>query len=110
MNEQPSWQAANRELDGFAYSVSHDLRAPLRAISGFAQIIGRRFAGDLPQQGRHYFDNVVEASERMERLIEDLLRYARLGQRGVELAPLRSGRASAGCRRPWVTGSASPVP
>ena len=75
--------AANKELESFSYSVSHDLRAPLRAISGFAEIIARRHRDSLNPEGQHYFDNIVQASERMGRLIDDLLNYARLGRQAV---------------------------
>ncbi len=76
-------QAANKELESFSYSVSHDLRAPLRAISGFSAIIARRHRANLNEEGRHYVDNIVQASERMGHLIDDLLTYARLGRTGV---------------------------
>lgn len=69
---------ANRELQSFVYSVSHDLRAPLRAISGFAEIIARRHKESLNEEGRHYFNNIVEAGYRMSNLMEDLLSYSRL--------------------------------
>ncbi|MBN2809883.1 MAG: PAS domain S-box protein [Deltaproteobacteria bacterium] len=74
---------ANQELQSFVYSVSHDLRAPLRAISGFAEIIGRRHRQNLNPEGQHYFDNIIEASQRMGELITDLLTYSRLGREGV---------------------------
>lgn len=75
--------AANKELESFSYSVSHDLRAPLRAISGFSAIIARRHRANLNEEGQHYVDNIVQASERMGQLIDDLLTYARLGRSGV---------------------------
>ncbi len=80
--------AANKELESFSYSVSHDLRAPLRAISGFAEIIARRHRDSLNAEGQHYFDNIVQASERMSHLIDDLLTYARLGRQAVHHEPV----------------------
>lgn len=74
---------ANKELESFSYSVSHDLRAPLRAISGFASIVARRHRANLNEEGQHYIDNVVQASERMGHLIDDLLTYSRVGRTGI---------------------------
>jgi PAS domain S-box-containing protein len=81
-------QAANKDLETFSYSVSHDLRAPLRAVSGFAEIIARRHRAALNEEGRHYVDNIVQASERMGHLIDDLLSYSRLGRQAVRRAPV----------------------
>src|SRR5262249_53474019 len=69
----------------------HDLRAPLRAISGFAEIISRRHRSSLPTEGQRYFDNIVLASERMGQLIDALLQYSRLGHRAVRREPLALG-------------------
>ncbi|MBL7962093.1 GHKL domain-containing protein, partial [bacterium] len=70
--------------ESFSYSVSHDLRAPLRAISGFAEIIVRRHQSDLNEEGQRYFRNIVQAGERMGQLIDDLLTYSRLGRAGIQ--------------------------
>ncbi len=80
--------AANRELEAFAYSVSHDLRAPLRGINGFAQILAERHRDDLSEEGQRYVDYVVQSGERMALLIEDLLQYSRMGRRAVRSMPL----------------------
>ncbi|WP_431064600.1 PAS domain S-box protein [Methylotuvimicrobium sp.] len=81
-------EQANKELESFSYSVSHDLRAPLRAINGFAQILARRHSNALNDEGRHYLDNVIEAGNRMSQLIEDLLEYSRTGRRAIQMSPI----------------------
>ena len=79
---------ANKELEDFVYSVSHDLRAPLRSISGFAQIIDRRHKPSLNEEGQHYFDNIIKASQQMGDLIDDLLRFSRMGRQSVKREPV----------------------
>jgi PAS domain S-box-containing protein len=83
-------EAANKELEAFSYSVSHDLRAPLRAISGFASILARRYRDGLDEKGRHFVDTIVDSSDHMSVLIDELLDYSRLGRRSVraESVPL----------------------
>lgn len=81
-------ELVNHDLLAFSSSVSHDLRAPVRAVSGFAQIVRQRYADTLPEEGRRYLDNIVDAGDRMDRLIEDLLRFARLGSKPADLRPL----------------------
>lgn len=81
-------QAANRDLNAFSYSVSHDLRAPLRAIDGFARILDETKRACLDEEGRQFLSYILEAAGRMDRLIDDLLTYSRLGERGVPLRPL----------------------
>lgn len=76
------------QLESFSYSVSHDLRAPLRAISGFSQILARRHRNELSQEGRHFLDNIVQAGAHMGQLIDDLLAYSRLGRQALTLKPV----------------------
>ncbi len=69
---------SNAQLDAFAYTVSHDLRAPLRAMEGFARILLDDYAGPLGDKGGRYAERIVAAAERMEGLIDALLAYSRL--------------------------------
>ncbi|HYC03511.1 MAG TPA: CHASE3 domain-containing protein [Azospirillaceae bacterium] len=78
----------NAELEAFAYSVSHDLRAPLRAMEGFATALVEDHADALPPEGRRYADRIRSAAHAMEELINDLLAYSRLTQNELELRPV----------------------
>jgi PAS domain S-box-containing protein len=71
-------ETANRELEAFAYSVSHDLRAPLRAMSGFSHLLLEYYGETLDDQGRHYLQRMDQVSQRMGKLIDDLLSLSRL--------------------------------
>ena len=71
---------ANRELESFAYSISHDLRAPLRGIEGFSRLLGERHAEGLDATGRDYLERVRKGTARMGELIEALLKLARIGR------------------------------
>ncbi len=79
---------ANQGLEMFSYSVSHDLRAPLRAISGFAEILSRRHRDGLNEEARHYLANIIEASSRMNHLIDDLLSLAKIGRQAIRHEPV----------------------
>ncbi|HET8938471.1 MAG TPA: ATP-binding protein [Polyangiales bacterium] len=69
---------ANKELDAFSYSVSHDLRAPLRAIDGFSKALLSDYAGQLDDQGRRYLERVRSGTQRMADLIDDLVSLSRI--------------------------------
>ena len=78
--------AANQELESFSYSVSHDLRAPLRAIAGYAAIIEEDHARGLDEEGRRLLGMVRQRSRNMDALIDDLLAFSRLGRQSISAA------------------------
>lgn len=83
---------ANQELEAFAYSVSHDLRAPLRAIDGFSRILGEKFADRLDESGRGYLARVRKAAARMGDLIDALLKMSRLTRSELKHEPVDLSR------------------
>lgn len=85
-------ESSVKELDAFSYSVSHDLRAPLRAIDGFSQIMEEDYAAKLDDEGRHVIDVIRSETQRMGRLIDDLLAFSRLGRQKIEPTMIDMGR------------------
>jgi PAS domain S-box-containing protein len=76
-------EAANRELEAFSYSVSHDLRAPLRSINSFTKILRDDFSADLNPIGRGFLDRVIDSSRKMNQLIDELLDFSRVNRKEI---------------------------
>jgi len=81
-------ESTNQELDRFAYSVSHDLRAPLRAMQGFSLALLEDYGGVLDPGGQDFARRIVAAAERMDHLIQDLLAYSRISREEMALQPV----------------------
>jgi signal transduction histidine kinase len=81
---------ANKELESFSYSVAHDLRAPLRAIQGFAQVLAEDYDPVLDELGKEYIHRITASAEHLDILVEDLLTYSKLGRTAIHLQPVNT--------------------
>jgi signal transduction histidine kinase len=81
-------ESSNKELEAFSYSISHDLRAPLRHLAGFAELLRKSTAGSLNEKNARYVTMIVEAAQRMGSLIDDLLAFSRISRAEAHNAPV----------------------
>ena len=91
--------ALNQELEAFSYSVSHDLRAPLRHIHGYGDMLQRATEGQLSGKAAHYLQTITEATLEMGQLIDDLLAFSRVGRTEINMTPLDPGELIEGVIR-----------
>ncbi len=82
-------EAANQELEAFSYSVSHDLRAPLRAVNGFAKILKEDFSDEISPMARNFLAKILDSGWRMGQLIDELLDFSRIGRKSLNTQPVR---------------------
>lgn len=92
--EKQKWllEETNKDLESFSYSVSHDLRTPLRHIAGYTELLKNYFSGKLDEKGNNYLQNVVNATQKMGTLIDDLLELSRIGM--ASMKPVKINLAS----------------
>lgn len=81
-------EAANKELEAFSYSISHDLRAPLRAINGLTEVVIEDYSDHLPEEGRHFLQRIDAAADRLRQMVDDLLAFSRFNSAPLKMQSL----------------------
>jgi PAS domain S-box-containing protein len=90
-------ETANKELEAFSYSVSHDLRAPLRAIDGFSRIVLKEFAPTMTTEAQEYIQDIRANTQKMGHLVDDLLAFSRLSRQPVKRESVRTAKLVSQC-------------
>lgn len=94
-------EEANKELEAFAYSVSHGLRAPLRAIEGFSSLLDQEIGKSISGSGAHYLERIKTNSKKMSQLIDALLRLSRIGRKTVDFLTVDLSQPAIGSFQPF---------
>lgn len=102
-------EAANRDLEAFSYSVSHDLRAPLRTISGFGAMLEEGYGAQMPAEAQRYLRLIQSGARSMDTLIDDLLAFARLGRQALTRKQLEPGDVARRALRELGSSGATPT-
>ncbi len=102
-------EAANKELESFSYSVSHDLRTPLRAIDGYSRMLQEDHDGKLDDEGRRLLGVIRESSQRMGQLIDDLLAFSRLGRKALTAVEIDMRRMAEEVLKEVVPAAGTPA-
>jgi PAS domain S-box-containing protein len=108
-NTEEQLRQVNKELEGFSYSVSHDLRAPLRAINGYAKILQEDYASKMDVDGIGALNAILNNSKKMGELIDDLLAFSRLGKKEVTIAEINMSSLVSSVRDEVMYGNSKEI-